>query len=323
VQATLVDLLASGAIRATNSITSNDELQSNFGVLLLWDLFSRFASARAVAGDPNVLLEPGQQGSIALRTDVPSLYLKTADTPNNTWVQFANSGGATGTVNTSAPITGDGSAGSPVTVQNNPHLPGVTTVDTLVSLGAAQAPQLIAGDSTPTDGVLAFVLGGAASASIRPFAGNPNGLVSALEGSLILDTTSAKLWINTSGAMVWTQLGGAGAFYDTTLTPAALAGPTDNWNPGALGQNTLVLYNGGANNLTGMVGGVDGKIVTLLATSGHAQASIQNEDAGSAAANRFLTSSGAPTSINVQGSHTWVYVGGAVNRWCVLGTGVS
>jgi hypothetical protein len=201
----------------------------------------------------------------------------------------------------------------------------INSTQDIIAAGTVEGNTSVQSDGDLIVGTTISYNNGTTPVDIKSGAGSPNGVVTAHKGSLYVDSTNATLYQNTDGVMAWTQVGGSSGatpFYDTILTPAALAGNTNDWNPGTLGQNTLILYNGGANLLTGLVGGSAGKIVTLMATQGNAQASIQNDDASSTAANRFLTSSGSPTSINVQGAHTFVYVG-SESRWHIANTGVN
>jgi hypothetical protein len=88
---------------------------------------------------------------------------------------------------------------------------------------------------------------------------------------------------------------GAAAMFDTVLTPAAISfgAAYDNWNPGALGQNTLIrcTTDGSTRSVRGLVGGVDGKVVCLqnVNSSTAVGESWVAEDAAATAANRFRT----------------------------------
>jgi len=86
---------------------------------------------------------------------------------------------------------------------------------------------------------------------------------------------------------------GAAAMFDTVLNPATITfgAAFDNWNPGALGQNTLIrcTTDGSTRSVRGMVGGVDGKVVCLanVNSSTAVGESWVAEDAAATAANRF------------------------------------
>lgn len=56
-------------------------------------------------------------------------------------------------------------------------------------------------------------------AELSAFAGDPNGTVKAAKGSLIADTTNARLYQNTTGLMVWSQVGaGSGVTIGDAIT---------------------------------------------------------------------------------------------------------
>jgi hypothetical protein len=86
---------------------------------------------------------------------------------------------------------------------------------------------------------------------------------------------------------------GAAPMFDTVLTPAAITfgAAFDNWNPGALGQNTLIrcTTDGSTRNVRGLLGGVDGKVVCLSNVNASISVgeSWQAEDPAATAANRF------------------------------------
>ena len=109
---------------------------------------------------------------------------------------------------------------------------------------------------------------------------------------------------------------GAAPAFDTILTPAAITfgAAFDNWNPGALGQNTLIrcTTDGSTRSVRGLVGGVNGITVTLMnvnASSATLEA-WQPEDAAATAANRFRTGFNS-------GGCTYYYDGG-LSRWVLI-----
>jgi len=99
------------------------------------------------------------------------------------------------------------------------------------------------------------------------------------------------------------------------VPPAAITfgSSFDNWNPGSLGQNTLIrcTTDGSSRSVRGLVGGVDGKTVTLLNvnSSPSTTESWVGEDAAATAANRFRTGF-------VSGGCQYVYDGG-LSRWAL------
>lgn len=109
----------------------------------------------------------------------------------------------------------------------------------------------------------------------------------------------------------------ASTWFDTILTPPQIASTVGNWNVGTLGVITLVLVTSDASRqVSGLVGGTDGKIVALLninATGGNTPLYL-NEDAGATAANRFHNSGGGTLNGGSSGCVIYYYHG-AASRW--------
>lgn len=117
--------------------------------------------------------------------------------------------------------------------------------------------------------------------------------------------------------------GGAGQpFGGNIASPAAVAGTTHNWDPFAgdfsvslvLGQTT-----GAAQDITGITGGVAGRVVVLFnvgAVSGNLQ--LQRENAGSVAANRIIGPAGAGAVSVTVGGGVLLWYDGAASRWRVI-----
>ncbi len=78
-------------------------------------------------------------------------------------------------------------------------------------------------------------------------------------------------------------------FLDGTLTPAALAGDQNDYNPTNLATaNALRIDGGGSNrNITGLAGGAAGRIIIIVNIGATNSLTLKNESASSAAANRF------------------------------------
>ena len=302
------DARATGILASDDDIIAAQRLVSNLGVLALFDLVSRFPRVVAASFDPSGVGEPNcPRGSLALSTVVGgAAWLKQADAPDTAWTQVSTM--ATGsTVHTSAPIQGDGSPGSPVTVQNNPNLPGNVGVAGTLNVG----------------GSITFDTGGGQDIELIRTNGDPNGVITAPLGSLAMDNSGAgpNLYQNSDGATTWVLVGGGGAFYDTTIIAGAIAVNQNDWNPGALGQNTLIIAWNAGGQITGLVGGVLGKTVTLMGPSialagAVGVVSTTNEDAASTAANRFLNFAAAVSGSGVQNAHSWTYFNdGTGARW--------
>jgi len=100
-----------------------------------------------------------------------------------------------------------------------------------------------------------------------------------------LDNSTADLGLNLANPNAWT---GTQAFGGVTMTPGAAALSTNPTNNYALGTANSVYYvtATGAVTLTGMTGGVNGRVVTLVNTGTDAVI-LSDEGATSAAVNQF------------------------------------
>jgi hypothetical protein len=79
------------------------------------------------------------------------------------------------------------------------------------------------------------------------------------------------------------------------------------------GKNFRTTSAGGAYTISGMTGGVDGREVTILNRT-NAVLTIENENAGSAAANQIITNTGGDWATTGPGVANFVY-DGTSNRW--------
>jgi hypothetical protein len=105
--------------------------------------------------------------------------------------------------------------------------------------------------------------------------------------------------------------------FDTVLTPAQIALPTNNWFPGVFGVITLVRVTTDATRVvTGMVGGVPNAICCLLNVNavGTNTPSYSHEDTLSLPANRFHNSGGGSKNGQSSGA-VWYMYDGASSRW--------
>ena len=75
-----------------------------------------------------------------------------------------------------------------------------------------------------------------------------------------------------------------------TLSPTALSGDVNNYNPTGLATATTLRIDGGAadRNITGLTAGVDGQIIDLINIGATNNLTLNNQNASSSAANRFL-----------------------------------
>lgn len=118
------------------------------------------------------------------------------------------------------------------------------------------------------------------------------------------------------GGVANVTIAGGSPMMDTTLTPAAITfgAAYDNWNPGTLGQTTLIrcTTDGATRNVRGLTGGVDGKIVCLLNVNPsvtHTEG-WQVEDPAATPGNRFRSPFNS-------GGCMYVY-DGVLLRWCII-----
>lgn len=105
----------------------------------------------------------------------------------------------------------------------------------------------------------------------------------------------------------------------SVISPAALsAGNNNNWAPTGFATTTIIRVTcaGGGSTLTGIAGGVAGRIIVLTNLVGADPLTISEEDAASTAANRFWSPSGASASYNLT-SRAFIYDGTA-SRWVAL-----
>lgn len=156
--------------------------------------------------------------------------------------------------------------------------------------------------------------------SIRLFV---DGLFSALKAGFVPPSGgSASDVLHADGT--WGPVVTGSAFFDTVITPAALPNAvTDNYNPGTLGQNTLIRVSAApATNprVSGLVGGVSGKIVAFLnINAGGVIIKMQSEVLTSTAANRFTNAASADLPTDTR-SCVIYYYDGITSRWVSIAT---
>jgi hypothetical protein len=110
---------------------------------------------------------------------------------------------------------------------------------------------------------------------------------------------------------------------DGIISPTS-GGTLNNWNPTGLPYAQHIrLGNASTATITGLAGGVNGRIITISAV-GTETIILTNDDAGSSAANRFYTPAGYqvvlpgdPSGAGVGASATLIY-DGVVSRWRFL-----
>jgi hypothetical protein len=118
-------------------------------------------------------------------------------------------------------------------------------------------------------------------------------------------TVSANLIVTSAGDVAFQR----GSDYSTT-------GSTNNVN---FGTGTLIRLTGAsAQTITGIAGGIDGRILTLV-NAGSSAATISNLSGGSSANNQINTGTGSDVTLPVGSAMYLVYDGGA-NVWRIVGS---
>ncbi len=165
-----------------------------------------------------------------------------------------------------------------------------TTTQTFAGAKTFNGNLTVSGSSTFTVGTGLTTLGGGLDVS----AGN-----STFAGNLVVENTG---YLATNRA----------ADFSTT-------GTTNDAN---LGNASLVRLTGASTQtLTGIAGGADGRILTVINAAAQA-AVLNNNDTNSSAANRIITGSGANLTLEAGASITMIYDSGA-SVWRVTGSSVS
>lgn len=113
-------------------------------------------------------------------------------------------------------------------------------------------------------------------------------------------TASHQIMLGTSSETVQFP----GGFASPNNSPASISGNTNDYSPGAgLFQRWAST---GSFNVTGMVAGIDGERRTII-NVGSNNITLTNQDTNSAAANRWLTSTGANITLGANGATTVIY----------------
>lgn len=134
-------------------------------------------------------------------------------------------------------------------------------------------------------------------------------------GIVLIDPTTGLPYVagSPSPGTGVTSVGGFSAF----VSPA---GAQNNVNPGsgfpaAIGRIDADTSAGDA-NWTGMLAGVDGQIVIIRNATGANNLTLNSENAGSTAANRFTAA--ADMTLPPGGAIWAIYYAGSVNRWVLV-----
>ena len=104
-----------------------------------------------------------------------------------------------------------------------------------------------------------------------------------------------------SGSVAVTVNGASTSFYlSGDITPTALAGNVNDYNPASLSTAVRIRQDGGAadRTITGLADGAAGRIITIANIGTTNNLILSNQDASSAAANRFLAEANITIPIN-------------------------
>lgn len=122
-----------------------------------------------------------------------------------------------------------------------------------------------------------------------------------------------------------TSSSGGGGLAGAALAANLSAGAHNDYTPGgspawpgtaAAPYGRLFLTLAADANLTGLVAGLDGQQVQIVNVSG-GNLTLNDQNAGSAAANRFQTGPGGGVILGAGASIHMIYTAGSINRWVV------
>lgn len=200
---------------------------------------------------------------------------------------------------------------------------GNTTGTTGVTINTGSAGISLAGNTTIT-GANTFTTGTGLStfnSSLINLAGNSTVVDMTGTGVLGINTTTNRA-ITTGTGMLTS--GGDLTVYGNTVLVGNFSGPkgpdyatTGVQNDVNLGSGSLFRYTGaGTATFTGIAGGSDGRQISIMNASAF-PLTITNMDAGSAAANQFITTTGLPVVVPASTTLVIQYDAG-VSKWRIL-----
>lgn len=147
---------------------------------------------------------------------------------------------------------------------------------------------------------------------------NPPTFTAPPQPPIVVGSVNQVLTVTSTGVVGFAPASGGGAAtLGTYLAPTTLAaGATNNYNPASFGTGVGrldITPGAGGSNLTGLIAGGDGQIVLMCNISATDTLTLNNQNAGSSAVNRFRFSGDLALP---PGARSWlVYYGGSVNRW--------
>lgn len=103
-------------------------------------------------------------------------------------------------------------------------------------------------------------------------------------------------------------------------SPTALAGDVDDYNPTGASSASVLRIDGGVagRNITGLVGGFDGRIITILNVGTTNSLTLVQQSASSVAANRFIGPNDGNIVIRLNGGCMLIY-DATSSRWRTVG----
>lgn len=137
------------------------------------------------------------------------------------------------------------------------------------------------------------------------------------DGDVIVDDAAGESVTITKWTTKRTTIGALPqAMFAADITPAQITASQDNYNPtGLAGSGVVRLSSDAAWSITGLAGGADGRMCVLQNVGGFT-ITIENEHAGSTAANRFALN--ADVALTSDSAIAIMYDGTA-SRWRVIG----
>ena len=117
-------------------------------------------------------------------------------------------------------------------------------------------------------------------------------------------------------ALTWTGSTWAASTEGGASAAATIGSTNNDYNPGT-GSFFRITASTNPTNITGIAGGADGRLIYIVNVSAANALVLQNENVGSAVANRIITGSGADVSLAANGVATLLYDASS-SRWRIV-----
>lgn len=169
--------------------------------------------------------------------------------------------------------------------------------------------------------VMGFVVNGATIMQVETGALRINGATGTVDLIAESDNDTECLLVDASADLVNC---GAQVAFSGVITPAAIAAATNDYNPTGLAQAFAIRQDvsGGNQNITGLAGGVGGRMVMFVnINTGTNGIIFINESASSAAANRFSLPNSANLAVGALRRTVTFWYDTAASRWVVHARG--